>query len=606
MSRQSFACACLAIAMVDTAQSFTIPTTHSAIRAAVGDGNGIRHETSLDVMMGGSGGDIMEIPASVLQYHAGALEDVNARAISLFEQFHDAAGFEELINSQDNLAQVASVLAAKADDMQDIVVGGSSTVISALPDSVFDSINDQAMMIQQLDGKIIGAATATATGAAGATIASTTATVASAPDFSSLPDMDPVAVADQASSFDPSSLDQAVSQLLSDNVEVAKAAATQATKAGGVDSSNKIMKVLEKAIASFDDISAKSGNSLDDAARQLSDQLYKSFGSADAASASIANAPKYIAKKGDAALQGALDEVERVFESSTSKIVEKGTETIQAAQETPVKTILKNVLHVIEEVLKALLKTMDGMLERFSGSTLSGHIQHFQSSLAGLVSQTTANIGSAVHGLGEISMQSVAQFVLKEVIFFIQVLSSLFLTLMDALLKTFTGDTLMGHVHHIQADVAAAVSHTTEQLTSVLHDLGQVDIKEVATLLISLVTFIAKLMFQVLSAVAIVLSGRGLDVWTLEAAGAVKQEVAEVSAQASQAAMGVAESSISELGGLLLQLVENLSVLLLEAFQTLLETFGTLLQPGGPLSGAMASETIQSITDSASMMTANL
>jgi hypothetical protein len=611
ISRQGFVCACLLLASTENVESFSIPTTHSSSRATTSSAssassNGIRPGTSLAVIMGGSGTDLADIPASVLQYQDNFLENINARSISLFEQYQDAAGFEEeLFNSQDSLAQVASVLAARSDDVQDVIVGGSSTAISALPDSVFDSFSHQIMMIQQLDGKMLAAATATgATGAATIATSSTgytgytgyTGSVVS--DFvdnsqmvASLPDSDPMTVAEQAVSLDPS-FDQTVSQLLSDN--------------GGMDSSNKIMALMEKAISSFDDIAAKSGDSLEDVAKQLSNQLYQSFGSVDSAQASLSAAPGYIAKKGDAALQGALDEVERVFETSTTKIVETGTETIRTAKETPVKAILNSVLHAIEEIMKVLLKTMDGMLEGFSGSPLMGHVQHFQSSLAGLVGQTTERIGSAVHEIGHANMQQVAQFVLKQVIFFIEVLSKIFLTLMDALLKAFTGDTLMGHVQHLQANVAAAVSDTTHQLTSALHDLGQVDIQEAATLLISLVTFVAKIMFQVFSALVIVLSGQGIDVWTLQATGAFKQELTQLSVQASEATMGLAESSISELVGLLLQLLENTSVLLVEGFQALLESFGVLLQPGGPLSGALALDTIQSITNSASMMTANL
>eukprot|EP00980_Cylindrotheca_fusiformis_P005328 scaffold1138_cov128-Cylindrotheca_fusiformis.AAC.10 len=600
MSLQGFAGACLLLVLAEKVQSFSIPSTHIAIRRATKNG-----ATSLGVMMGGSGGDITNIQEGGLLYYGNSLEDVNARAISLFEQFHDAAGFEEYMNSHDSLAQVASVLVAKGDDVQDVLVGGSSATISSLPETAFDALNGQTMMLQQLDSSILSAAT-TATGATGATISTSSSPDISysdfaenAPAFGSLPDIDPLAANDP-------SFDQTISQLLTDNVEVAKAAASQATKTEGLEKSNKIMSLLEKTVSSFDDIATKSGDSLEDVARQLSDQLYQSFGSPEAAQASLTNAPKYIAKKGDAALQGALDEMEKVFETSTSKLVEKGTETIQAAKETPVKTILKNVLHVIEEVLKTLLKTMDGMLESFSGSSLMEHVQHFQSSLAGLVSQTTQKIGAAVNGIGDVNIQQVAEFVFKEVIFFMQVLSKLFLTLMDALLKTFTGDTLMGHIHHLQANLASAVSHTTDQLTSALHDLGQVDLKQLAMLLVSLVSFVAKIMFQILSAVVIVLSGRGLDTWTVQAAGAVKQEVTQVSAQASQAAAGVAESSISELGGLLVQLLENTSVLLVEAFQALLEAFSTLIQPGGPLSGAMAYDSIQSFADSASMMTANL
>jgi hypothetical protein len=624
ISRHGFVCACLLLASTERVESFSIPTTHSSIRATTSSAssNGIRPGTSLTVIMGGSETDLADIPASVLQYQDNFLENINARSISLFDQYQDAAGFEaDLFNSQDALAQVASVLAARSDDFQDVIVGGSSTVLSALPDSVYDSFNDQVMMIQQLDGKMLAAATATgATGAATIATSSTgftSSTGSVVSDFvdnsqmvGSVPaDIDPMTVAEQAASLDPSfdpSFDQMVSQLLSDNVEVAKAAAAQATSTGRMDSSNKIMTLMEKAISSFDDIAVKSGDSLEDVAKQLSDQLYQSFGSVDSAQASFSAAPGYITKKGDAVLQGALDEVERVFESSTTRFVEKGTETFQTAKETPVKAILNSVLHAIDEIMKVLLKTMDGLLEGFSGSSLAGHVQHFQSSLAGLVGQTTERIGSAVHEIGHANIQQIAQFVLKEVIFFIEFLSKIFLTLMNALLKAFTGDTLMGHVQHLQANVAAAVSDTTHQLMSTLHDLGQVDIREAATLLISLVTFVAKIIFQVLSALVIVLSGQGIDVWTLQATGAVKQELTQLSVQASEGIMGLAESSISELGALLLQLLENTSVLLVEAFQALLESFGVLLQPGGPLSGALASDTIQSITDSASIMTANL
>jgi hypothetical protein len=203
-------------------------------------------------------------------------------------------------------------------------------------------------------------------------------------------------------------------------------------------------------------------------------------------------------------------------------------------------------------------------------------------------------------------MQQIVEFMLKEVIYFVQALSGIFLSLMDALLKSFTGDTLTGHIHHLQVSVNTAVTDTTHQITAALHDLGQINVSDAAKLLVSLVAFIAKLLFQLFSAFVIVLSGQGIDDWTIQAAGAVKTELAAMAASAADAGTTIAESSINELGALLLQLLENTSVVLVEGMQALLESLGFLMQTGGSVAGTLATDTVQSLTNSASFMTANL
>lgn len=564
----------------------------------------IRSETALSVIMGGTGTELADIPTQFLGYQDNILENVNARAISLYGQFQDAAGFEEFVNSQDSIAQVASAVASRGENFQDVVMGGSSTTLSAIPDSVMNSVSDKIIMMGQVDSKVIAAATAT-----GATMMTPAASTFDDTIQTSqiISDATENAVSQMTDSVTPvtSSVEQAFTAL-ADNVAPAKAAAVDAVTSSGAESSNKVVALIEKTVLSFDDLAEKSGDSLEDAAKQLSDQLYQSFGSIDSAQASIKAAPKFIAQQGDVALQGALDEANRVFESGTSKLVEKGTETLQTAKQTPVKAVLSNVIHVIEDVMKVILKTADGLLAGSTGSSFAGHVQHFQASLTGLVGSTIQKMDSAISDVGKVNLQQVAKFVLQEAIWFIEGLTKIFVSLLDALLTSFTGNTLMGHAQNSLAGVSGAIGDSTQQLTSAINDIGQINVQEMAHLLVSLVTFVAKIMFQVFSAIVVVLSGQGIDEWTLQATGAAQQELRQISLQASDAAMGVMESSFTELGSLMIQLLESTSALVVEGLQALLESLGLLIQTGGPLSGAMATDAVNSVTDGISMMTANL
>lgn len=646
-SKQSTICSAVLLAAPSTVLSFSISVPLAQLRSPGTQQQharrGIRSATSLAVVMGGAETPLYDIPQSVFGYEDTVLENVNERAMSLLGQFQEVSSMDQLMYSQDSLAQAASVASAGVDPSQQFVFGEMPMDFAA--DAQWMAPTAQSQYQTSMEGAMAD------------NWDNSYQTFASMPDIDSVQSWEPPtdqfpspeSVFDQASSvFDQTSavFDQTVSQLMADAANVApavkpavaqaataaansapaaKAAVAQAastvgnaapaaktavaqaaSNTAGLESTKKLMSELEKTVSSFDSLASKSGDNLQDVARQLSDQLYQSFATPQGASAALADAPKYIAKQGDAVVQGALDGAGQLLESSTSRFVAKGAETLQAAKETPIKAILTNLMHVIEQIANILLKTLDGMLQKVSGLTLSGHFSHFKTSLTQLVTQMSGSIGMASNKIGHLSLQQIVEFMLKEVVYFVQALSGIFLSLMDALLKSFTGNTLTGHIHQLQVNVDTAVTNTVHQLTTTLHDLGQIDLSDAAKLLVSLVAFIAKLLFQLFSAFVIVLSGQGIDDWTIQATGAIKSELAAMASSAVEAGSTIAESSINELGVLLLQLLENTSVVLVEGMQALLESLGLLVQNGGSFANSLASDTFQSVTDSASFITANM
>ena len=117
-------------------------------------------------------------------------------------------------------------------------------------------------------------------------------------------------------------------------------------------------------------------------------------------------------------------------------------------------------------------------------------------------------------------------------------------------------------------------------------------------LLISFATFVAKLLFQLASAIVVIVSGQGINEWTMQIMGSLQQELSQGLSDLSITAMGLTEKSVAEFSIVLLQLFENISVLFVEAFQTLLESLGMAIQ-AGPL---LASDAVQSVTT----LTANM
>jgi hypothetical protein len=576
--RQTLFYLCFLLAATKNVESFFLPKAQSLITTTSGGINNIiQSQTALSVIMGGYGTDLPDIPTRFLENQENILENVNERAISLFAQFQGSAGFEEIVASQDNIAQFASILKDKSENAQDIIMGGSSTTLSAIPDSVLDSVGEKIGIVGKLDGDIVSTAAATASAAISVNDAFENSQVGYEP----------------TSSISMEEISGTVDQLSS---SIALSGDTVAIS--GAESSNKVVALVEKTILSFDDIAAKSGDSLEDTAKQLSDQLYQSFGSIDSAQASIKGAPQFIAQQSDAALQGALDEANRVFESGTSKLLEKGSQTLQSAKETPVKVVLKN----IEDAMKVILKSMDGLLEGFSGSSFSGHVEYFKASLAGAFGDFTSKFDHMIHDFGKVNLQQVVKFVLQEVILFVQALTKIFMTLLDALSSSFTGDTLSGHFQHLQTSLYGAISDSSQLLTSAVTDIGKINGEEIFHLLLSFVTFVTKIIFQLFSALVVVLSGQGIDEWTLQTVGAVEEGLKEVSLQLSDTAIGVAESSLADLGALMIQLLESISALVIEGLQGL----GIAMQASGPLAGALATDAFQSVNDGVSMMTANL
>jgi len=632
-SKQSAICSTVLLAAPSTVLSFSISVPKTHLRSPGKqhhETQGIRSATSLSVIMGGAETPLSEIPQSVFGYEDTVLENVNERAMSLLGQFQEVSGLEQLVHSQDSLAQAASVMSASVDPTQQFVNGENpmaSAALSGPPDAQWMPTTAQSHFQTSMEGFMPDSWDHYQTFAS--SMPDIDSTMQSW-ETASMPDIDSTMQSWEAmGQFPPleSVFDQTVSQLMADAANAAPAAKTavaqaattaanaapaaktavaQAASNAGLESSKKLISELEKTVSSFDSLASKSGDNLEDVARQLSDQLYQSFATPEGAQAALADAPKYIAKQGDAVVQGALDGAGRIFESSTSRIAAKGAETLQAAKETPIKAIVTNAMHVIEQIAKILLRTTDSLLQKFSGYTFSGHMAHFKTSLTQLVAQTTGSIGTASDKIGSLSMQQIVEFMLKEVIYFVQALSGIFLSLLDALLKSFTGNTVTGHIHQLQLNVNTAVTDTVHHLTTTLHDLGQINVSDAAKLLVSLVAFIAKLLFQLFSAFVIVLSGQGIDDWTIQAAGTIKTELGAMAASAAETGATIAESSINELGVVLLQLLENTSVVLVEGMQALLESLGFLVQNGGSFAGALATDTFQSVTESASFMTANL
>lgn len=654
-SKQGAICSTVLLAAPANVLSFSIslPKSYLASRSRVTTcrhqeehGRKIRSATFLAVVMGGAETPLSEIPPSVFGYEDNVLENVNERAMSLLGQFQEASGLEQFVHSQDSLAQAASALSASLDSTQQFANAENpmaAAAFSSVPDSQWMAPPAQTQFQTSIEGAMSDLPLADSPWD---NHHATFALVPDTPVDSVSPSWEHMDQFPQLESI----IDQPVSQLIADAAAQvatptaitgapvkaavaqaatnaaasaaapaeaavaqaamaaapAKTAAAQAASSAGLDSSKKLISELEKTVSSFDSLASKSGDNMEVAARQLSDHIYQSFATPESAQAAIADAPKYIAKQGDAVVQGALDEAGRILESSTSRILTKGAETLETAKETPIKAIMNSVIHVIEQILKVLLSTMDGLLQSFSGYTFSGHLAHFKTSLTQLLAQTTGSIGAASNKVGHLSMQQIAEFMLKEVIYFVKALSGIFLALMDALLKSFTGDTLAGNIHHLQVSVDTAVTSTVNQLTSTLSDLGQIDVNDAARLLVSLVAFVAKLLIQLFSAFVIVLSGRGIDEWTIQATGAIKTELAALASSAAEAGTAILESSINELGALLLQVLENTSVVLVEGMQALLESLGFLIQTGGAFAGALATDTAQSVTDGISMMTANL
>ena len=259
---------------------------------------------------------------------------------------------------------------------------------------------------------------------------------------------------------------------------------------------------------------------------------------------------------------------------------------------------MKAVIHVFEDVLKVILNTMESLFKELTGSTSVGFLEKFQSSVSKLFSDSNHRLSNNFNDLGHVKMEQVAQFVMKEAIILIQGIGKIFLTVLDAFLKTFTGDTAMGHIHHLQASFSHLITDATHQLNSGMHDLGQLSLQEVAVLLLSFATFVAKLLFQLASAVVVIVSGQGINEWTMQIMGSLQQELSQGLADMSITAMGLTEKSVSEFAVFLLQLFENISVLFVEAFQTLLESLGMAIQ-AAPL---VASDAVQSVTT----LTANM
>ena len=543
--------------------------------------------------MGGAGNGLTDIPLEAFGYNDITLENVNERAMLLFGQFQDAAA-----SSPDGFAQVASVMASQSENFQDVIVGGSANTLAAIPESILDSIGNRMMTIDQLnvpESKIAAAATATA-----ATVASTfTNTLDNNIGDNSilLADSTPDVIINSPSI--EQSVERLAESLSSSNVDIATSSAMQ--------NSNNVLSLMEKTVTSLDDLAAKSNDSIETVARQLSDKLYENFGTIDAAQASLAGAPKFIAQKGDKALQEALDEANKIFESSTNNIVEKGTQTLQNAKNTPVKSIVNNMVQVLEDIMKVILKTVDSLLEGITGSSSSGYVAKFQSSMNALVSDTIKRMSATVDDFGHVKLEKLAEMVFKEFVILIEGLAKIVMTVVDALLKTFTGDTALGHINHMQASFTGAVADASHQFTSGIHDLGQISLQEVAVVFLSFLTFVAKLLFQLASAIVVVVSGQGINEWTAQVIGALQEELSQALMGASTTVMGLTEKTLSEFGALMLQLLENTSVLLIEALQSLLEALGLAISTTVPLAtGALASDTVRSVADSVSMITANM
>lgn len=591
--------ACLLLAISENAEGFSFPNSqHSRLTSSK---KSTSSKTALSVIMGGAGGGLTDIPSAAFGYQDIMLENVNERAMTLVGQFQDAASLGDFAASQDGLSQVASVLATNTEDFRDLVVGGSSNTLSAIPESIIDSIGNRMMTIEQLnvpEGKVVAAATATA-----ATIATTftdnvdnvRGSTQVITDNSMMMTDSGVALSAQqvqeAASTSPT-MDEAVSRLAeslaSSNVDIAST--------GAVENTNNILSVLKKSDVFFDDLSTKSDVSISEFARQLSDQFYQNFGTVDAAQSTFYKAPQFIVEKGDRALQEALDEANKIFDSSTSKIVEKGSQTIQTAKNTPMKA----VLHVFEDALKVIVKTMDSFFSELTGSSTTSvsFVQKFQNSISKLFSDSTHRLSNNLNDLGHVKLEQVAKFVFKEATILIQGIGKIFLTFLDAFLKTFTGDTAMGHIHHLQASFSHLVADATHQLSSGMHDLGQISLQEVAVLLLSFATFVAKLLFQVASAVVVIVSGQGINEWTMQIMGSLQQELSQGFADAGTIAMGLTDKSVAEFSTFLYQLFENISVLFIEALQTLLESLGVAIQ-AAPL---LANDAVQSVTT----LTANM
>ena len=589
MSRLNAFCACLLLlAIAQSAKCFSSLKTHQLSPSKTK----IRPRTSLSVIMGGTGNGLTDIPSEAFGYNDITLENVNERAMLLFGQFQDAAA-----SSPDGFAQVASVMASQSENFQDVIVGGSANTLAAIPESILDSIGNRMMTIDQLnvpESKIAAAATATA-----ATVASTfTNTLDNVGDNSILlADNTPDVIINSPSI--EQSVERLAESLSSSNVDIATSSAMQ--------NSNNVLSLMEKTVTSLDDLAAKSNDSIETVARQLSDKLYENFGTIDAAQASLAGAPKFIAQKGDKALQEALDEANKIFESSTNNIVEKGTQTLQNAKNTPVKSILNNMVQVLEDIMKVILKTVDSLLEGITGSSSSGYVAKFQSSMNALVSDTIKRMSATVDDFGHVKLEKLAEMVFKEFVILIEGLAKIVMTVVDALLKTFTGDTALGHINHMQASFTGAVADASHQFTSGIHDLGQISLQEVAVVFLSFLTFVAKLLFQLASAIVVVVSGQGINEWTAQVIGALQEELSQALMGASTTVMGLTEKTVSEFGALMLQLLENTSVLLIEALQSLLEALGLAISTTVPLAtGALASDTVRSVADSVSMITANM
>jgi hypothetical protein len=108
--------------------------------------------------------------------------------------------------------------------------------------------------------------------------------------------------------------------------------------------------------------------------------------------------------------------------------------------------------------------------------------------------------------------------------------------------------TVRSIVSGAQHSVDEAVNGAISSIMTTLDNIGNITLEQLASSFIQLLVTVVKFVFVVVSAIIQMLSGRGLDEWTMATIGAVEREATSLSTQASTALYDATHTSLADLG----------------------------------------------------------
>jgi hypothetical protein len=183
--------------------------------------------------------------------------------------------------------------------------------------------------------------------------------------------------------------------------------------------------------------------------------------------------------------------------------------------------------------------------------------------------------------------------------------------MLNIVLETFSGKTLPEVIQSAQTSVNGVVGGAVQAVQATVNEIGEKSVAEVFRSFVALVIAVVKVLFLILTTVVKAVSGKSVSEWAVDANAYIAQEASKLTAKAGAAATNLAEKSLSELAAMMSSFLELVSNLIVEGFNSLggvVAVSGRQLveSASAPLAGAIARDSIESVSTTLSALTPNL